>query len=161
LEAAEDPDPEIGLPGGGADGGGHGAGGRASEVAQHYLRLAYRHGIDAGRYWYKRGLYLGRDLIALTAGLLALPLVLINKSFLPIAAGFLGLQVVVMAFAETVYKHKTALETLAVLPVQSLYVLCKLGGVARTWFGLLTGQERPIQHSKRLWKAMRSNPVHD
>lgn len=114
-----------------------------------YLRQAVCHGRGAARLWYKYGMYVGRDLWALTAGLLALPLAILEGRFLYLVAFFGSLQVAALVYNERVFKRKKWLETLYILPVCILYTVMKGWGVFTTLLRIAYGGEQAIRASKQ------------
>jgi GT2 family glycosyltransferase len=120
-----------------------------------YLRMAYRQGMGSARYWYKHGVYVGRDLWAGLAGVATLPLGLIDWRLLAVPLFLLLLQLAASAYNEIALKGKGVVETLCVLPVCVLCQVCKTCGVVRTWLRMLFGGEHAIRESKRRWRDSR------
>lgn len=114
-----------------------------------YLGQAVRQGRGSARFWYKRGIYIGRDLWALTAAVLTLPLAIFDMRFLVVAAFCGGLQIAALTYNERGFKGKKWLETLYILPVCILYTLLKGWGVFTTLLRLACGGEKAIRASKR------------
>lgn len=124
-----------------------------------YLRQARRQGRGAARFWYKRGIYVGRDLVLGFLALAALPLGLVHTDLLMVAAVFGLLQCTAIAFNEMFLKGKGAIETIAVFPVCVLYQLTKAGSVIWMWIRMLIGRENRIRDSKRRWRRARRSAV--
>lgn len=118
---------------------------------RRYLRMGYRQGIGSARYWYKRSIYVGRDLAAGFAALLTLPLAVIDTQWLAVPVLFAALQLAAIAFNEIALKSKSLRETIFVFPVCVTYQICKAGGVLATWLRLAFGREQPIRESKQRW----------
>ncbi len=124
-----------------------------------YLGMASRQGQGSARYGYKRGFYLGRDLIFLAATLLTLPLGLIGMRWLVLAAACFSLQLAAMFFNEVRFKGKSPLEALIVLPACLLYNVVKLWWVLRTLLRIAAGREPELRSSKRRWRAEMQRPA--
>ncbi|MCH8966092.1 MAG: hypothetical protein IID43_00295, partial [Planctomycetes bacterium] len=118
-----------------------------------YLGQGYRQGRGSARFWYKRGIYIGRDMWAMVAALLTAPLAALGDRWWLVPLFFVLLQIAAIAGNEKLLKGKGWLETLRVLPLCVLYYVYKFCGVLRTMFGLLLGREREIRESKRRWLA--------
>ena len=118
---------------------------------RRYLHMGFRQGIGSARYWYKRGVYLGRDLAAGFAACFSLPLVTIDARWVAVPVVFAAVQLAAMAFNEIALKEKSLLETILVFPICVLYQLCKAAGVLATWLRLAVGREPNIRSSKRKW----------
>jgi len=114
-----------------------------------YLGQAVRQGRGSARLWYKHGMYVGRDLWALTAGLLTLPLAIFDARFLYAVAFFSGLQAAALAYDERVFKRKSWTETLYILPVSILPTVMKGWGVFTTLLRLAYGEAQAIRASKQ------------
>ncbi len=117
-----------------------------------YLRTALRQGQGSARYWYKHGVYVGRDLLFLVAALATLPLGFFDIRLLAVPAFCLTLQAAALVYAEVAFKGKSLATALAVLPLNLLYSLCKAWGVARTHLHILLGREKAVIDSKRRWR---------
>ncbi len=117
-----------------------------------YLGMAWRQGQGSGRYGYKRGNYLGRDLALLAAALVSLPLALTGVRWLALPAIFLLLQLAAMVYNEVAFKGKSLLEAIIVLPACLLYNLVKLWSVLRMLARIALGREDAIRRSKRRWR---------
>ncbi|MCH7994234.1 MAG: glycosyltransferase family 2 protein [Planctomycetes bacterium] len=134
---------------------------RATVVHHHpltlrsYLRMGFRQGMGSARFWYKRGRYIGRDLWAGMLGLLTLPLGLIDANWLGVSAMCFVLQLAAIIFNERVLKGKRVAETIVVLPVCTLFYICKFGGVLVVWARFFLGKEDAVRRSKRLWRETR------
>ncbi len=124
-----------------------------------YLRTAYRQGIGAARYWFKRGQYVGRDVLCTLAAVVTLPFALIDPRILFMTAALLALQLLALLYNEMAFKGKSAWETATVLPICILHNACKSAGVARTLLALLFGGERPIRESRKRWRSRRPAPT--
>lgn len=124
-----------------------------------YLRQAWRQGRGAARFWYKRGIYVGRDLVFGFLALMALPLGLLDVKLLIVAAVFCLLQCAAIAVNELFLKGKGIIEAIMVFPVCVLYQLTKGASVAWTWVGMLIGREKRIRDSKRRWREAREEAV--
>ena len=120
-----------------------------------YMRMAYRQGRGAARFWYKRGVYLGRDVLAPVAALVTLPLVIIDWRLLGIPLAFGLLQTAVLIYNEVAFKGKAFVEALRVLPVCALYSACKTGSVLATLVRFGLGAEADVRESKRRWLQQR------
>jgi glycosyltransferase involved in cell wall biosynthesis len=122
---------------------------------REYLRLAFRQGEGDARFWYKHGVYVGRDLVSLAGALATLPLGLLDARLLIVPGCFALLQVAALTYNEVAFKGKGIGETLQVLPLLVLYHLCKAWSVFRTMVRIAAGQEKAIQDSKRSWQGCR------
>jgi GT2 family glycosyltransferase len=120
---------------------------------RRYLSMAYRQGVGAARYWYKRGVYVGRDVVFLLAAIATLPFAIVDVRALALTALCLALQVAALAYNELTFKGKSLAETIIVLPLCLLYSCCKTLGVVKTLIRLLLGRESTIRESKRRWLA--------
>jgi GT2 family glycosyltransferase len=118
-----------------------------------YLRMGFHQGMGSGRYWYKHGQYIGRDVIALVLCLSTLPLALLHSRFLVPAALFFFLQLSALVFAEIVYKGKKPLAALAILPLQLVYICWKVTGIFTLWLRLALGREKQIVASRQAWRS--------
>ncbi len=116
-----------------------------------YLRVAARQGQGSGRYGYKRGFYLGRDLAFMAAAVLTLPLGLVGVRWLALAAACVLLQLAAMVYNEVGLKGKSPLEAAVVLPACWLFNTVKLWHVARMLARIAAGLEPEIRASKRRW----------
>jgi glycosyltransferase involved in cell wall biosynthesis len=116
-----------------------------------YLRQARLQGQGVARFWYKRGMYVGRELYALTGALVTSPLGILDARLLAIPALFASLQVAALAYNEVALKGKGLWETIGVLPYCILHDLWKVWGVSETMLRIARGQERGIRDSKRSW----------
>ncbi len=116
-----------------------------------YLDQGLRQGRGAARFWYKHGIYIGRDLWAVAGAVLSAPLCLVHTELLVVPAAFLALQTAAIIYNEHSLKGKGWWETLCVLPLCVLYYLCKSWGVFATFVRLLLGKETEIRASKRRW----------
>jgi GT2 family glycosyltransferase len=117
-----------------------------------YLRQAWRQGQGSARFWYKRGVYVGRDLVLLVAALLMLPLGLWDIRLLAVPAAFLGLQVAALVYNEAVLKGKGWFWAIRVLPLGLLYQCCKAVSVGATLLRLALGGEQAVRESRRRWR---------
>ncbi|MCH8147990.1 MAG: glycosyltransferase family 2 protein [Planctomycetes bacterium] len=120
-----------------------------------YLRMGFRQGLGSARFWYKRGKYIGRDLWAGMLGLLTLPLGLIDARLFGVSATCFALQLAAIFFNERVLKGKRVAETIVVLPVCTLFYICKTCGVLAVWARFCLGKEDAVRRSKRLWRERR------
>ncbi len=118
-----------------------------------YLGIAAKQGQGSGRYGYKRGFYLGRDLAFMAAALFTLPLGLIDVRWLALPAVCLLLQLAAMVYNEVALKGKSMLEALIVLPACWLFNTVKLWHVLRILSRIAIGLEPEIRLSKRRWHA--------
>ena len=134
---------------------------RATVVHHHplalrsYLRMGFRQGMGSARFWYKRGRYIGRDLWAGMLGLLTLPLGLIDARWLGVSGLCFVVQLAAIIFNERVLKGKRVAETIVVLPVCTLFYICKIGGVLVVWARFFLGKEDAVRRSKRSWRERR------
>lgn len=117
--------------------------------------MGFRQGMGSARFWYKRGRYIGRDLWAGMLGLAALPLGLIDARLFGVPAMCFVLQLAAIAFNERVLKGKRVTETIVVLPVCTLFCICKICGVLVVWARFCVGKEHAVRRSKRLWRKGR------
>lgn len=116
---------------------------------REFLRLTVRQGVGSARYWYKHNLWIGRDLIPLTAALVTVPLVVVDARFWCLPAAFLALQVAALIYNEIAFKGKALLETAKVLPLCLLGSLVRAQSVYRTLIKIAIGGEPAIRISKR------------
>ncbi len=116
-----------------------------------YLDMASRQGVGSARFWYKRGTYLGRDLIFLFAAAATLPLGFIDSRLLAVSAIFLTLQFAAMLYNEIALKGKPLAEAIIVLPYCFLFNLVKSRSVVVTLWRIMTRRETTIIRSKQRW----------
>jgi glycosyltransferase involved in cell wall biosynthesis len=117
-----------------------------------YLRMAWRQGTGSARYGYKRGFYLGRDLLLLFATLATLPLALLDLRLLALPLALFGLQLAAMTLNEIVFKGKSLGAAFVALPLVLLFNLVKAASVLRVLARIAVGREPELVRSKRLWR---------
>ncbi|NJL28798.1 MAG: hypothetical protein HC897_13350, partial [Thermoanaerobaculia bacterium] len=122
-----------------------------------YLRMAWRQGTGSARYGYKRGFYLGRDLLLLFAAPAALPLALLDLRLLVLPLGLLGLQLVAMTLNEIVFKGKKPGAALVALPLVLFFNLVKAASVLTILLRIAAGREPALVRSKQLWRERLAN----
>jgi hypothetical protein len=133
--------------------------GRWSATIHQYWRTGYRQGQGSARYWYKRGTWIGRDVLPGTLALITLPLVTSARlAFVP--ALFALAQLAALVGNQWLLKGKGIGRAIAVLPIEIVYYLCKMAGVYATLFRILAGAEPAIRESKRSWwRGRRQGPL--
>lgn len=117
-----------------------------------YLRMAWRQGTGSARYGYKRGFYLGRDLLLLFATLAMLPLALLDLRLLALPLVLFGLQLMAMVLNEVIFKGKSVAAALVALPLVLLFNLVKAASVLTVLTRIAAGREPVLVRSKRLWQ---------
>lgn len=125
-----------------------------------YMRMAVRLGRGHTRYWYKHGMWVGRDVALLVLAIVTLPLALVDARVLVATSALVGLQVVAVLLNELHFKAKPLLEAIRVLPVSLLYSAVRAGSVLLTLARIASGSgEAGIRASKRRWTSARRGPV--
>jgi glycosyltransferase involved in cell wall biosynthesis len=124
-------------------------------TVRQYWRTATRQGQGSARFWYKRGTYLGRDILPLTLAVLTLPLGLVAAWLLLLPGFFILVQLAALGYNQYAFKGKSLATAVAVLPVEIVYSACKAVSVYRTLARILRGSEPDIRESKRRWRATR------
>jgi GT2 family glycosyltransferase len=122
---------------------------------RQYWRTGYRQGQGSARYWYKRGQWLGRDILPGTLALATLPLA-VSARFAFVPALFALAQLAALVGNQWLLKGKPLWRALAVLPIDLVYSVCKMAGVYTTLCRILAGAEPEIRAAKRTW--WRSRP---
>ena len=120
-----------------------------------YLDLAVRQGRGAAAYWYKRGLFVGRDVVCAVLALGSLPLVLAGGWWMIVPGGFAGLQAAALLWNQAVLQGKGWRRAILVFPVECLYSLAKTGAVLASLGEILIGRHRAVRDSKKRWLAGR------
>ena len=82
-----------------------------------YLKMALARGRGSARFWYKSGRYIGRDVWAMAAVLITLPLGVFDLRLFAVPAFFFLLQLAAILYNQVVFKGKGMIEGLKVLPV--------------------------------------------
>ncbi len=121
-----------------------------------FLRMAHLQGAGSARFWYKKGTYVGRDLLLLYGAVFALPLVFFGGWTAWTPAGLLVLHLAALAYAEVVFKGKRILEAAAAVPLLFLHSLVKGWSAAATLLRIALGREPQIRRSKRIWRVRRA-----
>lgn len=116
-----------------------------------YFRMIYIMSRGHTFYWYKHGLVIGKDIAAMAACFLSLPLGLFGAKLLLVPAAFFCLQVLAILFNEMRYKGKPLGEALAVLPVAIPIYILRTAVSLRTLFRIMIGAEPAIRASKKAW----------
>ncbi|MCU0229749.1 MAG: glycosyltransferase [Acidobacteria bacterium] len=117
---------------------------------RQYWRTGYRQGQGSARYWYKRGRWIGRDVLPGTLALVTLPLA--GSAPLAFVPAFFALAQVAALFGnQWLLKGKSLRRAIAVLPIDLVYSLCKMAGVYATLLRILAGAEPEVRQSKRTW----------
>lgn len=143
---------------------GHAIGFAPAAVVRHdhpftqkkYLRLGWLQGQGSARLWYKQGKYLGRDVLPVTLGLLALPLGFVSPWLLLVPAVFFVMQLAALVYNQWQLKGKSLAVAVALLPIEVSYYAVKTVSVYRTLARILLGFEPAIRESKRRWRASRA-----
>ncbi|MBI2528739.1 MAG: glycosyltransferase family 2 protein [Candidatus Rokubacteria bacterium] len=125
---------------------------------RQYWRTAIRQGQGSARFWYKRGAYIGRDILPITLAALTLPLGLLATRLLLVPAIFGLLQLMALVYNQFALKGKNVATAIGVLPVEVVYCACKTLSVYRTLARILSGSEPEIRESKQRWWAAHQNP---
>ncbi len=120
-----------------------------------YLRRGYKHGRGSARYWYKHGVYVGRDILFMVLMLVTLPLAFINPILAWIPVGFFVLQLLALLYNELVYKQKPVVEALMVYPVSFAYSVLKCFGAIEGLARLVCRIDKPMVESTRRWKEQK------
>jgi hypothetical protein len=119
-------------------------------TARQYWWNGYRQGQGSARFWYKQGIYIGRDILPATLAVATLPLVLVPE--LAVVPTFCaGVQLAALVYNQCALKGKSVGAAIAVLPVDLVFYAFKLAGVGHTLFRILRGGERQVRESKRRW----------
>jgi glycosyltransferase involved in cell wall biosynthesis len=120
-----------------------------------YMRMGRQQGRGHALYWYKHGLFLGRDILSAGLAVITLPLGILDARLLLVPAAFAALQLGAVLFNEVHYKGKSVREALTVLPVQVAYYAVRTISALRTWASIALGREPDIRESRRRWLATR------
>jgi glycosyltransferase involved in cell wall biosynthesis len=121
-----------------------------------YMRMAVRLGRGHTRYWYKHGIWIGRDVAPLVIAILTVPLIIVDSRALAVTATFVLCQIAAVFVNEVHYKSKRVLEALRVLPVSLLYSGVRTISVLATLAKIVFGSgESGIRASKRRWREGR------
>lgn len=120
-------------------------------TVRKYLRMARLQGRGSGRFWYKQGKYVGRDILPTTLGLLTLPLGLLSVWLLLIPAFFASAQLAALVYNQHALKGKSLGTAVKVLPLEIAYSACKTASVYFTLLRIALGYEPEIVRSKREW----------
>jgi glycosyltransferase involved in cell wall biosynthesis len=125
---------------------------------RQYWRTGFRQGQGSARYWYKRGRWIGRDVLPGSLALATLPLAAIPRlAVVPLA--FAAAHLAALVGNQWLLKGKGPALAIAVLPVDLVYSACKIAGVYATLIRILAGAEPEIRESKRAWwRRRRSSP---
>lgn len=116
-----------------------------------YLGLAFRQGRGSARFWYKKGVFVGRDLLFALLALLTMPLGLLDAKWLVLPGLFVLFQLVALFLNQAVLQGKGVGEALLVLPIEVVYSGCKMASVLITLIGIMCGRDSGIHESKRRW----------
>jgi hypothetical protein len=104
-------------------------------------------------FWYKHGIFMGKDIAAMGGALLSLPLVLIDIWLTWVPVVFLFLQIAAIFYNESYYKGKSLKEAVIVLPLAICIYTWRAFISLVTWGRILLGLEPGIHVSKRAWRA--------
>jgi len=98
-----------------------------------YLRQAWLQGQGSAYFWWKRRIFIGRDILFLVLAIVTLPLIVMDwrLGFVPLV--FFGLHLAAHIFNERFLKGKSWLVTFYVLPLVMLYTIIKTTSVAWWW----------------------------
>lgn len=114
-------------------------------TVRSYLRQGWAQGIGSARYWYKRGLFIGRDLWFLSAAVVSAPLCLWQPRLWPVPLGFFLMQVLALLLNEVLLKGKRWTTALMVLPLVTLHSVVKACSVYVTLLKMLVGADRSVR----------------
>lgn len=127
---------------------------------RQYWRTGYRQGQGSARYWYKCGMWIGRDILPGTLALVTSPLA-VSARLAIVPAFFAVAQLAALVGNQWLLKGKSLGRAIAVLPIDLVYYLCKMTGVYATLFRILAGAEPEIRASKRAWWRGRPQQPHE
>jgi len=124
-------------------------------TVRQYWRTATRQGQGSARFWYKRGIYMGRDIFPITLAVLTLPLGLVGAWLLLLPGFFILVQLAALSYNQYALKGKSLSTAVGVLPVEIVFCTCKAVSVYCTLARILRGSEPEIRESKQRWWATR------
>jgi GT2 family glycosyltransferase len=113
-----------------------------------YMRQAIRHGRGAARYWFKHGVYLGRDVFCGALALLSLPLLVWDVRWGLLTLLLFALQLGANWFNEWWLKGMALSRSLVVLPVATTYNFVKTCSALWTLVKILAGAEPQAWRSR-------------
>lgn len=121
-----------------------------------YLRNAWLQGGGSAKFWYKHGLWIGRDMYGWLAIAIATLVAFFVQGVEWLLAGLLVVQTGALLFSEIAFKGKAPMRALYVLPAVLVHSLTKASAVLFTLVRIGFGLEPGVRASKRALSARRA-----
>lgn len=113
------------------------------------LKIAIKTGAGESKYFYKKGIFIGRDVIFMALFLFSLALSPLSKLFCFLALAFALIQLALIIACEIFFKRKSLSQALLGLSHNLLYSLVKTLSMLHTTVRILLGFEPEIVRSKK------------